>query len=377
VLVSVVAIAWRASAEPAQAWVARMDAFAALVAQLLPDAFANERAAVPTGESAAIEARLQQSGRALAALAPSVSTLAAHGAADDADPTIPLLIGELKGTAEEMTHAHGELLSDDAAFVAATCIGCHTRTSRGAARPRAELAPVDATLPSWVRADIFAATRRIEPARRAYREAVFDEELAAREPYLWERAVRHALVVEVRVAHDPVGALDVAEQVLQTPAGRALWEDAAIWSTSLRAWAKEPRPSTSADAFDEARAAMDRAEAVEKTPRDGGAFIEYLRATAALHRAFATGALREDQRAQALDWLGQAYESLPDVDVWSLYELYDEACVEAAPHTSTALACYTRLERNVMIDERGNSGVDLPETSAQRLARLHDLAKQR
>src|SRR5581483_4396225 len=129
-------LARSARAEPVQAWVARMDAFAALVAQLLPDAFAHGHKGNGV-DDAAVEARLQKNGRALAALAPAVRTLAMHGAADDADPTIAMLACELGDTADAMTHAHGELLADDAAFVAATCLGCHTRTSRGAAKPRA------------------------------------------------------------------------------------------------------------------------------------------------------------------------------------------------------------------------------------------------
>lgn len=67
------------------------------------------------------------------------------------------------------------------------------------------------------------------------------------------------------------------------------------------------------------------------------------------------------QRAQALAWLRQCYESLRDVDIWSLWLLYDEACVQAAPHTSLgAQSCYARWERGMLEENSGNSGMSLP-----------------
>ena len=369
----VVGSAVAVAAQPDHAWVARMDAFAALVGQILPDAFGG------AAEDVAVrDERLRRDGRALAELAHSVRDMAYDGESGDYDPTVPMLAHELERAAQDMSHSHGELLLDDAAFVGATCIGCHTRGSRGAARPRSALAPVDARLAAWLRGDVLAATRRIEPARAAFHEAIFDERFAAAEPYLWERAVHRALVIDVRVARDPVDALDVVSQVLGSPAGQPLWDDAGQWDTSLRAWRRElasRSPRIPRDLFREAGECMTRAQALEATPGAGGAFIEYLRATAALHELLGKGPLPDRKRAMALDWLGEAYESLRDVDVWSLYQLYDEACIEAAPHTTAALNCYVRLERNIMIDERGNSGQPLAEDSSARLARLRLLAQ--
>ena len=46
-----------------------------------------------------------------------------------------------------------------------------------------------------------------------------DDVFATREPLLWERAVKRGLALEVRVARDPQGALQLVDTVLATAAG--------------------------------------------------------------------------------------------------------------------------------------------------------------
>jgi mono/diheme cytochrome c family protein len=261
-------LAGSAAAEPDAAWLARMDALAAALTQLLPDVLdvkdvKDVKDAKPPGkdgvvaplndeEKKALEAkeeRIRVNAKALAGLAHDLTKMDGKHL-PDADPTVPLLARELKDALDATKVAHGEHLRDSAFLVAATCIGCHTRTDAGAPRPRLSLAPVDPKLPKWLQADVLAATRRVEPARAAYRAVVTDEAFAAAEPTLWERAVKRALVLEVRVARDPQGALSLVDTVLHTPAGEPLWPDAAGWQRSLKVWAKNPqRPSTKESLF--------------------------------------------------------------------------------------------------------------------------------
>lgn len=356
-------------AEVDAAWVARMDALAVSFSAMLPEV------AMPSPTDAAARAardeRLRQHARALAALA--------HGVANsqrlpDTDPTVPLLSARLEASVAELAKRDGERLRDAAFVVAATCIGCHTRTDRGAPRPRASLAPVDAELPAWLRGDVLAATRRFQEARAAYRAAVTDEKLAEQQPTLWERAVKRALVLDVRVARDPQAALEVVERVLATPAGQPLWQDAIGWRGSLRRWLKEkPAPDTLAELEAKAGRLLDEAAGLERTPDGSGADILYLRATAALHELLARDPPLS-VRAQALAGLGLAYEKLKDVDIWALYATYDEACVEATPHSLLARECFDRLERALKEDYLGNSGGALPADLQAKVTRLRALA---
>ncbi|MCC7070382.1 MAG: hypothetical protein IT383_03610 [Deltaproteobacteria bacterium] len=351
------------------AWVARMDALAVSIAALLPEV------AMPTPTDVAARAardeRLRQHTRALAALAHGVAT---SRRLPDGDPTVALLSSELEASVAELSKRDGERLRDAAFVVAATCIGCHTRTDRGAPRPRASLAPVDSKLPAWLRADVLAATRRFQEARIAYRAAVADERFAEREPLLWERAVKRAMVLDVRVARDPQGALALVERVLATPGAQPLWQDAVGWRGSLRRWAAEkPKPDSLAELEAQAQRLLDEAAGLERTPDGSGADVLYLRATAALHELLARDP-PAPVRAVALAGLGLAYEKLKDVDIWALYATYDEACIEAAPHSLLAGECFERLERALKEDYLGNSGGALPADVAAKLTRLRALA---
>lgn len=351
------------------AWVARMDALAVSLAAMLPEVVLPS----PTDAAArrARDERLRQHARALAALA--------HGVANsqrlpDGDPTVPLLSAKLQDSVAELQKRDGDRLRDAVLVVAATCIGCHTRTDRGAPRPRASLAPVDARLPAWLRGDVLSATRRFQEARAAYRVAIADEKLAEAEPTLWERSVKRALVLDVRVARDPGAALEVVERVLATPAGQPLWQDAIGWRGSLRRWLGEkPNPDSLAELEARAERLLDEAVGVERTPDGSAADILYLRATAALHELLA----REPPpavRAQALAGLGLAYQKLKDVDIWALYATYDEACIEATPHSLLAGECFARLERALKEDYLGNGGGALPADVDAKLTRLRALA---
>lgn len=361
-------------AEPSKAWLARMDALAGALGQLLPDVLAAPARPGDKLDPARAE-RLRTNAKALAALAHDLTKIDPRHL-PDADPTVPLLARELQGALEDVKRADptSEHLRDSAFLVAATCIACHTRTDAGAPRPRLTLPPVDPALPRWLQADVLAATRRLEPARAAYRDVVKDEELAARDPTSWERAVKRALVLEVRVARDPATALALVEQVLHTPAGEPLWADAAGWKRSLKAWVREgARPTTKEGLYAKAQKLMDEARSQQGAPADASTDILYLRATATLHELLATSP-PPDMRAQALAWLGLAYEALRDLDVWSLYLLYDEACVEAAPGSVIAAECFERLERGLLEEHSGNSGQPLPDDIAARVHRLRALA---
>jgi hypothetical protein len=118
---------------------------------------------------------------------------------------------------------------------------------------------------------------------------------------------------------------------------------------------------------------MDEAQSQQGTPSDASTDILYLRATATIHELLAKSP-PPDMKAQALAWLGLAYEALRDLDVWSLYLLYDEACVEAAPHSVVAGECFTRLERGLLEEHSGNSGMALPPEMQKRVDRLRRLS---
>ena len=338
-------------AEADAAWVARMTALSTMISTILPDALDPE----PLNDERRL--RLRGQAKALTSLAHDLSKLAPRDR-PDRDPTLPLLLRELERTAQSLDRVSDDRLRDVALAAASACIACHTRTDRGPAMPRFQPPPVDPRLPLHVRADVFAATRRFPDARQAYADAVKDEAFAGAQPLLWERAVKRGLALEVRVARDPKAALVLVDAVLATSSAESLWPDASAWRESLLSWQRESERRDE-PAFRQAARLMNAALGQQRVPADQSADVTLLRATAHLHDVLADNP-KGLERAQALSWLGQAYESLRDVDIWSLWLLYDEACVHAAPHTGLAETCYARWERGMLEEHSGNSGMSLP-----------------
>lgn len=343
-----------------------MDALAGVLASVLPDAL--QRGPVDDARAARLKtgiAALQQVSHALSAMPGT--------ALPDADPTLGIVMAELVRSVDDVEDSRPDRLPQTALSLASTCIACHTRTK--APSIGVGLAPVDDALEPDVRADIFAATRRFDDARRAYRDVVFDEGFAAKEPWRWERAVRRGLALEVRVHDDAKAASALVAQVLSTATAESVWPAADVWQQDLLAWRLE-RVDDADRGF--ARAARLMNLAIEQRRPDGDASAEilFLRATAALHQALSsTTTLTPAERAQALAWLGIAYENLTDLDVWGLFLFYDAACVEALPHTALARSCFARYERATLELFSGNSGARLPADLRQKVEALRRKAR--
>ena len=366
------------------AWVGRMDAMAMTLAALSP--LLVDRAPWTPAE----EQRVRAGMTSLQGVAHSLIAGGGRGFPDQ-DPTLPLLARELSHALDDSQRATGEQLQGDARLAVATCIGCHTRADLpGSTRPPQQqqtLPPVTVAEP-WLKADVLLATRRFSEARVAYRAVVEDEAFAQQNPYLWERAVKRALVLEVRTAADARGARALVDQVINMPGGESLARDAAHWQRDISAWlAEQP---TAADAvstastvdavgagqaalFARADALMAQAGEQSQAPGDSSSDILYLRATAMLHRLLARP-VDAAHKARALSHLAVAYEALRELDVWSLYLVYNEACIEAAPHTAVAASCYERLERSLFVENTGSAGGPLPGREQARLTRLKPLA---
>ncbi|MDP2342740.1 MAG: hypothetical protein Q8O67_17420 [Deltaproteobacteria bacterium] len=354
-------------------WFSRMtqmsEALTSLLVDILPERRVRDRV---------VEARATETARRLAVLARAVHTASPRGA-PDADPSIPIVASLFADEADRLARVVAQGPSSHARALArsvtSSCIGCHTRSDR-----MPELQPPPSTLDlsglrPIDRADVLIATHRFAAARKELDALLANDRLGEEDPSGWERAVTHALLLEVRTQRSPDGALALVERVLNGPVPLArAWEDADGWRRSLLAWKQEnhPWPGTPDEAFRDARRLIEEAEAAPRVPGDRSADVLYLRATAALHDFLASNP-RGPAAARAFSLLSVSYWRLGELDLWSLARLYDEACIREAPHTDLAAECYERYDDLVRADEAGNGGRLSPET-AQRLKTFRDLA---
>ncbi len=357
-------------------WVARMDGLAVALTSLLVDATLAEKDGPDGAASGAAfdEDRRRRLRDEVTALRSLAHGLASMRTTPDADPTIGYLLRELDGVIDDVGRSQSTQAIEGAALaVAWTCMGCHTRAPYGSPRPLAQLAPVDERLPPDVRGTALAATRRFQEASLVFRKAAFDEELARNEPTRWERSVKGALILDLRVHNDARAALDLVDRVINTPNGERLWRDAADWRRVLVPMVKNPRAQPRTLVALDAEATRLMAEANARDLTDSGREILHLRATAALHELLMRDPPK-DMKVQALSSLGESYRALRDLDIWSLHLVYDAACVEAAPHSVIAGECYARWLDGARAAFSGNSGAALPPEMAMRAEALWLLA---
>lgn len=360
-----------ASAEERADWLGRMDALSGTLTRV----FVN---VLPAGKkrSAAEDKALIEDAKKLAALAKAVHALGpaspagqpGMGLAPDSDPSLALIaqlfVNETDRIVRAVERGQTRRARDLAAGTAQFCIGCHTRSDRlralvppPAAADLSALHPLD-------RAELYVATHRFDEAKRELDLLLANDRFAQDDLVGWQRAVTRALVLEVRSARSPDGALALVERILNGPVpAEQHWADADGWQKSLRAWKKEgtSKPSGTGAALREARRLIDEAEAVPRVPGDKSADVLYLRATSLLHDALAEEP-RGVAAARAFALLAVGYRRLRDVEVWSLSRLYDEACIRQAPNTDLARECWERYAAEVREQDSDKKGRLPPET---------------
>ncbi|MEZ4750489.1 MAG: hypothetical protein R3B54_07620 [Bdellovibrionota bacterium] len=74
---------------------------------------------------------------------------------------------------------------------------------------------------------------------------------------------------------------------------------------------------------------------------------------------------------------GMAYESIDELKLWSLPEVYYQSCIRTYPHSTQAERCYTRFEENIYAGYTGSSGTHLPSDVRTKLQTLREEAQKR
>ena len=349
-----------------------------VLADLMPDVMSDARFFDPANAK-----RIEKSSGRLAGLSHSLNADAAinpvASAPADGDLSIPM-IAEL--FQQEARRAHQAFKSGQKRYaqgvlasVPGFCLGCHTRHGKGPELSADFLAPRPQFARKLDQARFEAATRQFDSSLALFSQIIGDPKAAGVSGLDWERASRNALAIAVRVKNDPVLAGHLLDQILSAKDAPYFFrEQAKKWKESIAEWkAESPSPITSEDGlWVEAKRLSAKAEGRQKYPMDRSGALDYLRATRASHdllRAYPNGVHSQD----ALFFLGVGYEALQDMELWTLDQLYFEACVRRDPHSVTARSCLLRYEEAVYAGFTGSGGTDIPADIALKLDGLRKL----
>jgi hypothetical protein len=355
------------------AWRAKMQLLAATMGQLLPELVSEKGDKRIIEKSAKTLAELShdlKEGRKAGKLTPP----------EDADPSLILLSEQFSSQTKraytairEGSFEYGkEVLRSATSF----CIACHTRHEKGPDFASFPLGPKYEKLTQRQKTELLIATRQFDKALVEIQKLIADPESAKNRTFTWEKPVRDALAIAVRVKRDPALALQIVDTALKCP-DLPDFEQTRLrkWKTSLEEWKNEPAIKVNTEAGYAAEMRQHLAEGAKRQlyPIDRSAEIQYLRASAAAHDVLRTG--KDPQViAEALLVAGKSYEALANPTLWPMHEFYYEACIRKVPHTPMAQDCFDRLEQSVYFGYSGSSGVRVPADIQANLTALKRLS---
>jgi hypothetical protein len=343
--------------------------FAAL-ASVLPDSLDERRFADPARRSAIAAS--------LATLARNADRLQSHAGARDA--TFAHLSESLARDAREVHRRFEEGHLPEARFLlremTENCVACHSRIPServsDLGKKLFDNAEVS-NLPPESRARLQVATRQFDAALDTY-EKLF---LAADAPLASLDLDGHFtdyLLVAIRVKDDPTRPrATLAVLVVRPDVPHYLRQDFRAWIRALDDLVARPR---SGSELEQARALIQAGNAAVEFPSEQTALVQYLAASALLHRYVSSRAHQGEDVAEAYYLLGLT-ESRTNPFYWlSETEFFLETSIRLAPRAPFAERAYALLEEHTIQGYSGSSGVNVPEDVQQRLDELRSLLEQ-
>ncbi len=357
-----------------KSWPQKMRALESAYQTLLIDVSSDERFNAPQN-SKRIEKQTDEFARLARDLEPKGAPL------PDSDPTIPIIAGQFAREAEEAARSlklgHRPYAREVLKSMVNYCMACHTRSGSGPSFASGPSIGLLDKLSALDRGNFYTVTRRFDQALNEYDKAISDAKSSEHRPFEWEKAVRGALAIAVRVKQDPDRALSIVERVLSMPSSTVYLKDYATqWKKSLQEWKREEsvKAQTAQGHHAQAVKLIAAAKTQQEYPADRSADMLYLRASAAVHSSMSMNP-DDELMADNLYLAGLTYEVLNDLNLWDQHHFYYQACIVKRPHSERALQCYKHYEKSVYLGYTGSSGTHVPERVRARLKELEQAAK--
>lgn len=358
-----------------KSWREQMGELSQALKDIGPDLFSKSK----TPGSKAFKAKAKKLYDISKAIDPDTS----HGAqVPDQDPTLPYLSSLFR---EDMGRAYRSLQAGHIDYAKGVirssvsyCIACHTRSNSGAQFPLLSSFSSQLSTASWVdRISFQAASRQFDPV---YNEVV--RQLKGRQEKQvtamdLEKGVQIALAITVRVKQSPEQAMTLAKSVFNSPLmNDFMKKKAQLWIKDIGDWQREgPRTyEKDADYLAQATQLVGILDAKSEAAWKPGSEVKYLRASMLMHQMLGKYP-NSPLAAEALYLTGLSYDVLQDLGIWSIHEMYYQACIEKKPHSELAERCYERYKESVIFGYSGSAGTFVPDIVQIHLKQLQRMAE--
>lgn len=251
------------------------------------------------------------------------------------------------------------------------CFGCHTRLSSADFQDASRRVESMAITP-FRKAEFFAVSRQFDRALDIYKNLLNEKPDTALDAVEYGRALRHYVLLQVRVKQDPDGLAHSLQKLTQRKDlpqfVRALVE---AWRSDVVFWRDHDRlvvaDLTGSALLREGKRLLARGQSLRSFPQDGNGEVSFLRATGCLHEALGRG-LSGTERGEALYLLGTGYQALEDPSYAGLDRAFFEACVRENPRTEIARKCFRSYLREAL-----RQGDTISDASRKRTGELRSL----
>ena len=257
-----------------------------------------------------------------------------------------------------------------------SCFACHSRMPGWDSQEPRGLPERLKALPLLEQARFQATLRRMDAALELYHEALLRPDFQKRAPLQWNRALREAMTLLIRVKRQPATARQWLSDLENSP------DLPVFMKREMKGWIEDLRILTK----DTARKTLDEEALARKItkafrdsksrrmyPMDHAADVRFLDLTSLLfefERRFpASSRIAEVEFMQ-----GYAHETLDTPPFSNLHELFYESCIRRSPHSGISKQCYEHLEKSVISGFTGSSGTHIPVDAKNRLLELWGLA---
>lgn len=298
----------------------------------------------------------------------------------DADPALPYIAGLLKSDIERAYSSLKEGHSEYAKMVLRSsvsyCIACHTRGGDGIEFPLLKAFKDPLKKASWIeKIEFQTASRQFDVVLSDVMGELQKPGLVGVSSLDLERGARIALSVAVRFKQDPKRASLLAQLVSKSPSATfSMKESAKVWLKDIDFWQKEKSKIYASD-VDLINAAQELIKRDKDEPTLGDySEVRYLRASVLMHHLLKQYP-KSEHAGEALYVIGLAYDSLKELGLWSMHEMYYLTCIDKVPHTLQAEKCFKRYEESVTLGYSGSSGIHIPKAIRSHLNSVREKAK--
>lgn len=272
----------------------------------------------------------------------------------DSDPILQVAANEMKANIEYAKFSFEKGYYDYSRglmqYTANQCFQCHTRAAIGPAFGDRNLKLDQLKLDSTEKADIYIATRQYQLAKGILETTIDHSVKVDPMPMELEESLHLYLALMVRIEQQPRSVIERLDVLLKRDDLPMYFRrDAEAWRSSLISWEKQLKKRKDGDKLSQARQLVVEGKRLKTGSNDRSGDIQFLRATAILHRAL-QGKHKGKELAEIYYLLGTSYENLRRYGGLDLFKAYYQTCMESAPHTDLAKKCYARYEENAYVD---------------------------